>query len=182
MRYCYKVLNPSNEVKSFKSNVKLLTYGDDNSFGVSRFVDWFNHTAIQRVLKDIGVGYTMADKEAESVPFINIKDISFLKRKWVWSDDLDAWMCPLDEESIIKSLTVWVPSGSIDKYKQMTAVISSAHQEYFFHGKEKFEEKEKFFRTLLSQYPYHLYECDTTLPNYETLKQRFKRASSSDAI
>ncbi len=179
MRYCYRVLNPSQEVKSFKSNVHLLTYGDDNTFGVSRFIDWFNHTTIQRELKNIGVGYTMADKLAESVPFINIDEVSFLKRSWVWSDDLKAYMCPLEEESIIKSLTVWVPSGTIDQYKQMTQVISSASQEYFFYGKEKFEEKRNFFSTILSQYPYNLYVCDSTLPTYDQLVERHKRASCS---
>lgn len=177
MRYCYCKLNPQNEVHSFKKNVHLFTYGDDNTCGVSRRAEFFNHTAIQAEMAKIGVEYTMADKESESVPFIHIDDVSFLKRKWVWSEDVDSWICPLEEESIIKSLTVWVPSKSIDKYAQMVAVISSANNEYFFHGREKFGEKRKFFQQMLSQEPFCFYVSETTLPTFDELVERFKRSS-----
>lgn len=125
----------------------------------------------------MNIGYTMADKEADSIPYIHIDDVSFLKRKWVWDDEIKAWMAPLDEESIIKSLTVWVPSGSIDKYRQMEQVISAANNEYFFYGRAVFEEKQKFFKELLSQEPYHLYVTESTLPSYDTLAARFHKAS-----
>jgi len=179
MRYCYHILNPKKEVKSFKSNVALMTYGDDNTMGINRSIDWFNHTSIQGALKTIGVGYTMADKTAKSIPFIDIKDVSFLKRSWRWSDDVNNYLCPLEEASIIKSLTVWVPSKSIDKYSQMVAVITSANNEYFFHGKEKFEEKHSFFKQTLEQEPFNLYVSEWTLPSYDELVERFKRASLS---
>jgi hypothetical protein len=179
MRYCYCVLNPAKECLTFKDNVHLFTYGDDNTSGVSRRAEWFNHTAVQAVLATIGVEYTMADKEAESVPYIPISEVSFLKRKWVWSDEVQNWLCPLEEESIIKSLTVWVPSKTIDEYKQMTAVISSANNEYFFHGREKFEEKRKFFAEVLKDEPYSFYVNESTLPTYATLVERFHRASEA---
>lgn len=179
MRYCYVVLNPEHECESFRTNVHLFTYGDDNMANVSRRAKWFNHTDIQRTLADIGVEYTMADKEAESVPFIDIKDVSFLKRRFRWSEDVQNWLCPLEEESIIKSLTVWVPSKSIDKYQQMVSVISAACCEYFFYGREKFEEKRTFFKALVEQEPYSHYVLDSTLPTYDQLVERFHRASDA---
>jgi len=179
MRYCYRKLNPLNEVKTFKQNVHLFTYGDDNIMGVSELSPWFNHTAIQAQLAEIGVEYTMADKESESVPFVHLDDVSFLKRKWKWNPDVNNWVCPLEEESIIKSLTMWVPSKTIDCYHQMTAVISSANSEYFFHGREKFEEKRKFFVELLNKEPYIFYVNESTLPTYDQLVERFNKASEA---
>ncbi|APG77494.1 hypothetical protein 1 [Hubei leech virus 4] len=177
MRYCYMSQNPAREVRSFQKNVHLFTYGDDNIMGVSRTANWFNHTAIRATLATIGVEYTMAEKEAQSIPFIKLEDCSFLKRKWVWNPDVENWVCPLDEDSIIKSLTMWVPSKTIDSYAQIVAVITSANSEYFFYGREKFEKEHKFFAELLKREPYSFYVTETTLPTYDELVERFHRAS-----
>lgn len=177
IRYCYMSQNPKKEVTSFKENVHLFTYGDDNIMGVNKSAPWFNHTAIQATLASIGVEYTMADKESESVPFISIYDCSFLKRKWLWNVDVENWTCPLEEASIIKSLTMWVPSDTLDKYAQMVFVISSANSEYFFYGREVFEEKHSKFKQLLEAEPFCFYVKESTLPSYEELVERFKRAS-----
>jgi hypothetical protein len=179
IRYCYMSQNPKKEVTSFKENVHLFTYGDDNIMGVNKSVPWFNHTAIQATLASIGVEYTMADKESESVPFISIYNCSFLKRKWLWNVDVKNWTCPLEEASIIKSLTMWLPSKSIDKYAQMVAVISSANSEYFFYGREIFEERYSQFNKLLEAEPYCYYVKESTLPSYDELVERFNRASEA---
>jgi len=177
MRYCYISLNPQKEVLTFKNNVRLFTYGDDNIMGVNPVASWFNHTAIQNQLQLIGVEYTMADKESESVPFINISNVSFLKRQWRWNDDINNWAAPLEEASIIKSLTMWVPSKTVDKYKQMVDVISSANSEFFFHGREIFELQHLKFKQVLEREPYTFYVNESTLPTYDMLVQRFLKAS-----
>jgi len=178
MRYAYCLINPQGKnCRDFKKNVNLMTYGDDNAMGVSRAVPWFNHTNIQKALATIGVEYTMADKESESRPYIHIKDCSFLKRSWRYESDLQAYACPLEVKSIHKSLTMWVPSGTIDAYAQMVAVISSANTEFFFHGREIFEEHHLFFKSILEEAPYRFYVGEATLPNWETLCERFRRAS-----
>jgi len=179
MRYAYTILNPKHTCEDFKKFVSLFTYGDDNAMGVSKLIPWFNHTAIQKVLASIGVEYTMADKESESVPYINIRDCSFLKRKWVYDSEVGAYLAPLDEESIIKSLTMWVPSSTIDKYSQMVAVISSANNEYFFHGREIFQKHHDYFKQLLEQEPYKFYVSESTLPTFDQLIERFHRASEA---
>lgn len=177
MRYAYCMLNPIKTSWDFRQNVALLTYGDDNVMGVSHTVPWFNHTAIQEVLASIGVEYTMADKEAASVPYISIDEVSFLKRKWRWETELNAYAAPLEVDSIQKSLTVWVPSRTIDKYKQMVDVITSANNEFFFHGRELFEKRRSFFQRVLQQEPYSHYVEDSTLPDWDTLVERFRHAS-----
>jgi len=181
MRYVYIQLSPNHECLSFKQHVHLMTYGDDNIMGVSERAPWFNHTAIQAALAKIGVEYTMADKEAETVPFISIDDCQFLKRTWRFEKELNAYLCPLDEQSIIKSLTVWLPSRSIDEYKQMVAVMSSACSEYFFYGREKFERERTFLMGLASEVPYSFYVAESTFPTWGELVERFHRASSPEA-
>lgn len=177
MRYCYYVLNPEEEVHTFKKHVSLMTYGDDNIMGVSVSAPWFNHTGIQKALLTIGVEYTMADKTAKSVPFINIDECSFLKRSWRWNDEVQDWLAPLEEDSIFKSLTVWVPSSTIDSFAQTVAVVTSAVNEYFFYGREKFEKKREFFIGLLGEQPYSLYVRESTFPTFDELVERFHRAS-----
>lgn len=173
LRYAYRVLNPAEEVGSFKKNVALTTYGDDNVFGVSVDAPWFNHTTLQEVLADIGLTYTMADKTSESVPYIHIDDVSFLKRSWRYDENVGHFLCPLEEESIIKSLTVWVPSESLDQPSHMIAVITSANDEYFFYGKEIFEEKHCFFNEVLKEEPYCFYVATKPLSTYDQLVERF---------
>lgn len=177
VRYTYRVLNPEREVASFRSNVALMTYGDDNVFGVSERVPWFHHTSVQKALADIGVGYTMADKEAESVPYIHIDEVTFLKRSWRWDSDLRAWAAPLDEESIGKMLTRVVKSDTLCPEAQAVAVMESAHSEYFFYGRTIFEEKSKMFQRIVEKCGLEAYVTDHTFPSWNELFDRFWRSS-----
>ena len=149
MRYCYLVLNPVHECETFKENVHLMTYGDDNVMGISTCAPWFNHTSIQEVLADHGVTYTMADKESASVPFINIDDVTFLKRSWRWDEDVKAFLAPLEHDSIEKMLLTCVESKSVSPQQQALSIATSAVNEYFFYGKEVFEEKRKMMLDII---------------------------------
>lgn len=175
MRYAYASLGY--DVATFKKEVALMTYGDDNAMGVSLNVPLFNHTAIQAELDKIGVVYTMADKESESVPYIHIDKIAFLKRQWRYDEDIGAYVCPLDEDSIRKSLMCWVPSGTICPEEQMVAVIQSAVREYFWYGKEIFEAKRAFFMKHVTSFPYSAYVGETPLPTWQELKDQFWESS-----
>lgn len=145
MRFAYRDLNPQSEVRSFKKNVALLTYGDDNATGVSKRVPWFNHTAIAASLATIGVVYTMADKEADSVPFISIENTSFLKRKWVWNNELGAMLAPLEKKSILKSLAYKMVNG-LSESADYTARFKNVQLEMFFHGREEFGRMSEFLK------------------------------------
>lgn len=177
MRYCYLTMNPDKEIDSFKKNVNLITYGDDNAMGISKDIPWFHHTSIQTALKEIGITYTMADKEAESIPYINIKDTSFLKRSWKYDDNVGAQLCPLDHDSIEKMLMVWTRSKTISAEEQVVAVISSAIREYFFYGKEIFEAKSSLLKTILKEKELELWITDSTFPTYNQLKEEFWKNS-----
>jgi hypothetical protein len=172
-RYAYYQLNPGKECDSFKSKVSLMTYGDDNICGVSDEIPWFNHTAISESLAKIGVVYTMADKEAESRPYININESSFLKRSWRYDENTKTHLATLDPDSIVKSLTIWVRSKSITAEEQIIDIIGSANEEYFFYGKEVYERKQIMFRDIIKLYGLERYVKESTLPSYDSLLAKY---------
>lgn len=178
MRYAYYMNNPNHECDTFKQNVALMTYGDDNIMGVSEHTPWFNHTSIANCLADAGITYTMADKEAESVPYIHISDCNFLKRSWRYEESLGDYAAPLELESIQKSLMVWTYSKTVTPAEQGVAVISSALREYFFHGKEMFDRMTRLLNTVVDEAGWREYVTDATFPTWEELVRSWHNASS----
>jgi hypothetical protein len=182
MRYAYIILNPEQESASFRKNVALLTYGDDNILTVSRNIDWYNHTTITQAFADIGLVYTMPDKEAESVPFLSLNQASFLKRSWVYDKDVGAYLAPLEHESIEKMLMVWVKSKSIVEEEQIISVVTSAVREYFFYGRDVYEEKRKLLSDMIIALNLDAWVKDSTFPTWETLCEDFFSNSENALI
>lgn len=168
MRYAF-VLISQKPVELFKQYVNLATYGDDNSMGVSSECELFNHTRISVAMKLIGVVYTMADKEAESIPFIHIDNTSFLKRTFRWDEDVGAILAPLDSSSFDKMLTSYLDSGMLAPEAHSICVIETAIREYFFYGKDIFEAKSIQFRTLIDTCKLEPWVRESTFPTYEQL-------------
>lgn len=122
-------------LSTFKQNVALVTLGDDNIMG-SR-IDEFNHTSLSSALRDYGVTYTMADKKSESVPFIHISQVDFLKRSFLLRDG--EYFPALNLKSVMKSLTMWVKSPHVSPFEHLAACYLSARIEWSIHGKEVFD-------------------------------------------
>lgn len=178
MRYCYYQLNPKKEVATFRLYVRLTTYGDDNGMGVSDKCPWFNHTSITHAMAKIGVTYTMADKVSASKEYIHIDDADFLKRKWRFEPELGKYVCPLDLNSIYKSLMIGTKSSSITAEDHAHCIIRTANSEFFWHGKEVFD----FWVIRLTKFidDHNLGEFfkDTPLENWDDLKDRYRKNSS----
>lgn len=177
MRYCYYELNPEKECSTFKSNVNLMTYGDDNIMGVSRKINFFNHTAVADCLSKIDVTYTMADKAAESVPFIHIDKATFLKRYWRFDKDLGYYVCPLEHDSIEKSLMTWTRSKTIVKEEQAIAVITSAVREYFFYGKKIFNDRRDILMKMANDLGLQPWILESTFPTWDSLAKTWLEVS-----
>lgn len=178
VRYCYHVLNPKHESTSFKDNVNLFTYGDDNIMGVSKTCGWFTHTTLAKALNDVDITYTMADKEAVSIPYINISEASFLKRTWRFEKELGHFVCPLEEESIEKMLMVWTRSSSIVWEEQVVAILTSANMEYFWYGKDIYLEKQKLFKNLVQSLPMSAEWIEPhVFPSWEDMCDKYYQSS-----
>ncbi|APG78606.1 hypothetical protein 1 [Beihai paphia shell virus 2] len=145
LRYAYYAMHEGENVPLFDERVALICYGDDNAMDVSEEEDKFNHTSVASELAKVGITYTMADKEAESIPFIPLKDISFLKRGFVWNDDVHAWLAPLEVASISKPLHNYMHRKGSDVLPEDIAAsaIRTANGEFFYHGREVFEVRRK---------------------------------------
>lgn len=161
------------DYENFFDTLSLLTYGDDNI--ASSRLDYINHTSISDALAKYGITYTMADKYMISKPFKDIGDCSFLKRKFVVGvHRLENVAAPLEEASIIKSLSIITTSRSITREEQCAMVIDAANREYFQYGLKKFVKKHKFLNTLLDKYNLRPYISGYKLKTYDELyAQRF---------
>jgi hypothetical protein len=144
MRYCYYEIARQDKwwrVPRFNKVVSLMTYGDDNIMSVKEGFDSYNHTRIAEVFDAAGITYTMADKEAESVPFIDGRDAGFLKRDAIWDTELQLYRARLDEQSISKSLHTHLESSAITEQQHCAEAIIGAADEYFEYGREVYDEK-----------------------------------------
>ncbi|APG78555.1 hypothetical protein 1 [Wenzhou picorna-like virus 9] len=141
MRYCFFTLGEKHNVRNFSSVVSLMTYGDDNVMSVKQGYEWFNHTAIAKVLSDAGIKYTMADKTSESVPFIDLSEVSFLKHVAVWDEDLQIYRAKIEEDSIAKMLHSHVKSEILPNDLHSAEAVSNAAQKYFGFGREVYDQR-----------------------------------------
>jgi hypothetical protein len=176
MRYCYCELG-NGSCDDFKKFVALFTYGDDNMLGVSDTHKWFNHTSVQGVLANVGITYTMADKEAPSIPFIHVNEVSFLKRRFRLDEDIGAIVAPLEHDSIEKMLMIYVRSKSETPEFQSVNAMGTALREYFWYGKLTFRLKRKMFIKLIHDNGLEPYADASMLPTWEDLYKSFWDAS-----
>jgi hypothetical protein len=147
VRYAWAM--EGNALADFKTNVNLMTYGDDNIMGVSPHVTNFDHTVLVKNLATLGVVYTMADKETESVPFVGIDEVTFLKRGWRYEPEVGHHVAQLEHDSIAKMLTMHVPSKVVCAEQHGVDIMFTALAEYWFYGREVFEAKKQAFEELV---------------------------------
>jgi hypothetical protein len=132
---------PRKSHSSFRSLVRLATYGDDNVLGIDNSIPLYNHTMIQSVFAEWGIQYTMADKNADSVPYQKVSEISFLKRKFVEHPDLGI-VAPIEYDSIVKCFYYWVRTKNtpLSFPQQFREAVKSQVREAFLHGPEFYDE------------------------------------------
>lgn len=162
-------IKPAAEMRLFHETVSLITYGDDNVMSVIEDCPWFNHTTLQGALAQFGVKYTMADKTAASRPYIDIKEVSFLKRGFVWSQDLEKWVAPLERASIFKMLHTVNKSSAISMEEQQAEVLANANREFFLHGREDFLDAHEKLRDIAERMELTHYLAGCKLQSYGEL-------------
>lgn len=176
VRYCYTLNHPDKTCSDFKKHVALFTYGDDMIMGVKESCYWLNHTIMQETLAAIDIEFTMAEKAARSVPFIHVKQASFLKRSWRFESQLGCMVCPIDHSSISKMLTMCVESKTVSRQLQAVAVLNTACREYFWYGENIFHQRRALFYKWIDEldlYPY----LEEPLPTWGQLKREFEENS-----
>ncbi len=179
LRYAYSLVQPSGNCKDFKKNINLMTYGDDFVGGVHPNCN-FSFILLKEAFSKMGLVVTPADKTAGDYSLMNISKISFLKRSFRYEESLGVFVCPLELASIHKSLMVNVKSKTISDDEQIVACIGSAVREYFWYGKEKFQEETKFLKEVITKVPgLAFYVRESTFPSWENLVESFWEISKN---
>jgi len=177
------------ETTKFQDYVALMTYGDDNVMSVSDKAPLYNHTRMMEVYASRGIEYTMADKDAESIPYITLAETDFLKRATVFRPeyaDLRAtefrpeytdpstgeegmYLAKLSEDSIFKSLHCNMLSKTVSKEEIARQCLDGALRELWFYGREHFEMRHEQFKKIVAEHEWqHLIS-----PNfYKTFDER----------
>lgn len=144
MRYTYYAIARQSKwwrTPRFDQVVSLITYGDDNIMSVKKGYDEFNHTAIAAEFAKVDIKYTMAEKDAESVPFINLTEASFLKHFAVFDEELGLYRSPVEEGSIAKMLHAHKLSSVLSMEQSSAEAIQNVALKYFEFGHEVYTEK-----------------------------------------
>jgi len=137
----------------------------------------YNHTAIQDVLAKLGMAYTMADKSAGSVPYIPLEQASLLKRSIIWNEDYQTYMCPIEEKSIYRCLSCHMlkcgkESETLKLHCKM--MVQTALTEWFYHGKEIYEDRFEKCMTMLQKAGLGMFTRDQ-FSTFEEQEIAFKR-------
>jgi hypothetical protein len=170
MMLCCWYSTPEVEDKNFFDYVKPATFGDDSLAAVKPVVaDYFNNIVFRDFCSDtLQIVYTPAEKDSGMQKFISYENCSFLKRKFIYREDLGRVVAPLDLNSIYKSMTWIIPSQSITRAEQMLSICVSALWEFSLHM-----EREKFDllkRDLMEIYEFAYGHCDAMkVPTFDDI-------------
>lgn len=143
----YAYVSMTGDGSDFFNKLKPIVYGDDLLVAVKPEVSFFNNNSYQEFCQSVyGIDYTNAQKTLEMKDFLNIHEVSFLKRTFVYREDLNSWVAPLDILSICKSIKFYMPSKTVNENLQLVSTLQSSLCELFFHYSEgQYEEiREKF--------------------------------------
>ena len=139
LRSAYFKIYEGKKVPPYREVASMMTYGDDVKGSVKPGYDEYNHVSYADFLKERDMVFTMPDKESKPIPFMKDEDADFLKRKNVYSEELDQWMGALDETSVFKSLTSVLKSKAITPLEQSMQNIDGAMREWFAYGRDHYE-------------------------------------------
>jgi len=161
MRYVYYAMMPKIR-EPFASNVRLGTYGDDNAMSVKHHCKWYTHTSCQAEFAKLDIGYTMAEKTAESLPYIPIDQISFLKRNFIVHETLGKIVAPIEIDSILKKFYyVKKPNETpLSVGEQFGAYTDGAFREAYLHGRNYYETFQQSMRNIVAKNPELKYAVD----------------------
>lgn len=136
----------------FDDCVRILVMGDDNIMSVKPGYEKYNHTSIKEVLENLGMKYTMADKTAETVPYIPLEKASLLKRSFIWSDDLECYLAPIEEKSIYRCLSSHMLANGDNSeavVEHCGSMVDTALSEWFYFGEDVYNDRLKKMYELL---------------------------------
>lgn len=153
----------------FRSNVALMTYGDDFIGSVSADCPDFHFAAIRDRLSDMGIAITLPDKSGNEGTYLSEEQCDFLKRRSRYCKELGHQVGVLEEKSIIRSLMYQVQSKELPDVA-LVGALRSALQEWWYHGPETYELRRRDLRKIFSSFPLDVKELNLSFEDIHKTK------------
>jgi len=146
--YC----SPHSKGLDFFEEVVPRNYGDDENASVSpKIQSWFTNFYMRDFCKTIlNMEYTPSVKNGTMVAHEEITESTFLKRRFVYREDLKRWVAPLSLDSILRCLSWYIPSKSIDRREQFRSMCISTCYEIALHG--SYELYDDYIRMIVKEF------------------------------
>jgi hypothetical protein len=119
----------------FRKYYSLWTFGDDCIFATKYML---NPRYEEIWLDEIGIQVTDASKIGRMRPK-TIKDVQFLKRTFVWSDEFQMYIAPLDKKSMARMLMIKKDS-TLSSIDHAATALTECLREAVYHGRAFYEE------------------------------------------
>jgi hypothetical protein len=142
LRYVFSVMSRNQQVpipiSAFREHVACITYGDDHVCGVSKSVPWFHQNSIATTFADVGIVYTDANKKEVFPDYEDWENVFFLKRRFIWSDEMNEFLAPLDPPVFGKMLCL-ARIRNVNEHDAAAAALLAFVYEQFHHGRYAYE-------------------------------------------
>lgn len=161
-------------------------YGDDVDAAVKPEAQkWFNNlTYSDFVARNYGMKFTPAAKFGEFEVFVDVRDMFFLKRRFVHSTVLDRVVAPLDMNSLYKTLEWLTPSKVVNASVQYLSIVNSVLREFFFHlDRVQFDlVRSRLVRTLVEELKFERSDAEGATITFEFLVSQLRGDECSTAM
>jgi hypothetical protein len=135
---------------TFREDVKLATFGDDAASSVAESCEFYTPSLIPTLGAELGKVYTDGQK-SDDFGFRPVTSLVFLKRNFVYNEELGMYLTPLSKKSILKTLTMRM-SSTLSCRDQEAIMMMDCLREMALHGREDYEDLVASIREFAPQY------------------------------
>jgi len=158
---------PKKNLDRFELMVVFFAMGDDNLYSLAKEIsEVFNFETILEYFGSVGITYTNPQKTDEVYKYVDISKASIIKRSWVWSDEYNRYMAPVEKASIGKMLTMTLNTGPMTVSQRLYSAYISMQFEMVQYGRDEYERIVPIIQDLYNSaginYP-HNYTYDTVM-------------------
>lgn len=127
------------DIRRFWELVRPIVLGDDNTLGISReIIGVFNQLTIADCMSKYGAAYTDDTKGVSTCVSRLLTEVSFLKRRFVFCQDVSQWLCPLEWSSV--SYMGYYCRTAATEVEDLSMCVVGALRESVLHGFERHSE------------------------------------------
>jgi len=138
---------PANKFREYMDHV---CYGDDNIVAVSPVARKnFTMRTYAEWCEEIGITYTSVTKGAIEQDFVELEDLSYLKRDFFYRDDLGLYVARGDQ-SLIREPPRWISRKGFES-EDVAANLCEMLRESALYGKVAFLKTQKEIRDLIAE-------------------------------